>query len=66
MSMGCQTLPHKKGPSQSVTLIKLTINMTSCYEVEEEADEEDHREEDSLREMDKFVATLEVMPMCLN
>jgi len=40
--------------------------MTLCYEVEEEADEEDGREENSSGEMDKTVATLETMPKSLN
>jgi len=45
---------------------KLTVNMTSCSEVKEKADEEDGRQESSLRETDETVATLEAIPVCLN
>jgi len=45
---------------------KLIINMIACSELEEEADEENSKHENSLGEMDKTVAALEAMPMCLN
>jgi len=45
---------------------KLTLNMSSRSEVEEEADEEVDKHENSLGEMDKTVADQEAMPMRLN
>jgi len=44
---------------------KLALNMTAYSEVEEEPDEQDGRQKNSLGEMHKTVATLEVMPMRL-
>jgi len=45
---------------------KIIINMTTCSKVEEEISEEDDRQECSLREMNETLATLEIIPMCLN
>jgi len=45
---------------------KLTVNMTSCSEVEEETNDEDCRQENSPGETDKTLATLEAMPIRLN
>jgi len=45
---------------------KLAINMTSCSKLEEEADEEDGRQENSLGETDKTMAALDAIPMRLN
>ena len=42
---------------------KLAVNVTSCFEVEEESDE---RQENSLREIDKTLAALKAMPVHLN
>jgi len=40
--------------------------MASCFEVEEEADEEDGRQENSPTELCKTLAALEAMPIHLN
>jgi len=40
--------------------------MTSCYELEEEIDEEGDSKENCSGEKDKIVAALEAMPICLN
>jgi len=45
---------------------KLAVNLTSCFEVEEEIDEEDGRQESSPREIDKTLVVLDVIPMRLN
>ena len=45
---------------------KLALNMISCSEAKEDANEEDGKQENSLGETDKTVATLEAMLMCLN
>jgi len=42
---------------------KLAVNMTSCFEVEEESNE---RQENSIGEIDKTLAALEAIPVCLN
>jgi len=42
---------------------KLTVNMTSCFEVEEESDE---RHENSLGEIEKTLAALEAILVHLN
>ena len=42
---------------------KLAVNMTSCFEVEEVSDE---RHENSLCEINKTLAALEAIPVCLN
>ena len=59
--------PYMQERSFSVTLLdRITVNMTSCSEVEEETDKEDGRKEDCSRETDKTVASLEAMPIHLN
>ena len=40
--------------------------MTSCYEIEEQMNEEDDRHESALRKADKTFATLEAISMRLN
>ena len=45
---------------------KLTIYMTSCSEVKEETGEEDGMQENSPRKIDKTLATLEAITVCLN
>jgi len=45
---------------------KIIANMTLCFEVEEETDEEEDKEANSTGEMNKTLATLEDMPMHLN
>ena len=40
--------------------------MTLCSELEEVTYEEDGKQENSLGETDKTVATLEAIPICLN
>ena len=42
---------------------KFTVDMTSCFDVKEEIDEEHDREESSLWEADKTLFTLETLPM---
>ena len=42
---------------------KLTINMTSCSQVEEETEEEDDRQKNSLRQKDKSLDALKCMPV---
>ena len=44
---------------------KLAVNMTSCSEVKE-LSEEDGRRENSSKEINKTMAALEAMPICLN
>ena len=41
---------------------KLAVNMTSCFEVEEEADEEDGRQENSLGDRNNIVAAYRLCP----
>jgi len=41
---------------------KLTINVTSCCELEEEIDEEDDRRVNSLEQTNKTLAALEAIP----
>ena len=45
---------------------KMTVNMTLRFEVEEEIDEEDGRQQNSSREMNKTLATLEAILLRLN
>ena len=45
---------------------KITANMASCLEIEEEMDEEGDRRESSKGEDDKTLATLEILPVSLN
>jgi len=45
---------------------KLVVNMTSCSELEEAIDEERANKENCSGEMDKTVAALEAMPICMN
>jgi len=45
---------------------KLAVNMTSCFEVEKELDEEEGGQENSLREIDKTLASLEAILVHLN
>jgi len=45
---------------------KLAVNITSCFEVEEESDKEDGRHENSLGEIDKTLAALEAILVHLN
>jgi len=47
-------------------LNRTTVNMTSCSELEEETNEEGVSKQNCSGEMDKIVATLEAMPICLN
>jgi len=45
---------------------KLVINVTSCYKVEEETNEEDNRQKNCPREANKTLAGLQTIPMLLN
>jgi len=47
-------------------LDRITVNMTSCSNLEEEINEEGVIKENCSKEIDKTVATLEAMPACLN
>jgi len=59
--------PAKQGGFFLVSVLnKLTVNMTSCSEVKEEADEEDGRQENSSVEMDRTMDALKALPICLN
>jgi len=42
------------------------VNMTSCFELEEDIDEEDGSKENSLGEMNKTMVALEAIPVHLN
>jgi len=56
-----------KERSFSVAFLDRTkVNMTSCFELEEEIDEEGANKETCLGEIDRTVATLEAMLICLN
>jgi len=45
---------------------KLVVNMTSCFEAEEELDKEDGRQENSLGKIDKTLVALDAIPVHLN
>jgi len=59
--------PNMQERSFAVTFLdRTTVNMTSCFELEEETNEEDGSKDNCLGEPDKTVAATEAMPMNLN
>jgi len=63
---GFQSLATQEGFFPVRVFDKLAVNMTSCFEVEEETGKEDGRQENSPAEMDKPLAALEVILVRLN
>ena len=45
---------------------KIVVNMTSCFEIEEEIGNEDDRQENSVTKIDNTLATLEAISALLN
>jgi len=56
----------KESSFSAAFLDKTTVNMTSCSELGEETYEEGANKENCSGEMDKTVAAVEAMPICLN
>jgi len=45
---------------------KVTINMTSCYEMEDEENGDEERQEQGLEDDDKTLTVLEALPTCID
>jgi len=59
--------PNTKERSFSAAFLdRITVEMTSCSELEEETGEEGAGKENYLRETNETIAALEAMPICLN
>ena len=60
-------IPNMKETSFSDAFLnRTTVNMISCFELEEETDKEGASKKNCSGERDKTVATLKAMPICLN